>query len=70
MKARRGETPDAGRWLDAQRDSLATRSGDAPYCFGHGHLCNLCHTEGRRPWNSSLGEYQHVSLALGVSLMN
>lgn len=33
MEARRGETPDTGRRLDAQRDSLATRSGDAPCCF-------------------------------------
>ncbi len=30
MKARRDETPDMGRWLDAQRDSLATRSGARP----------------------------------------
>ena len=31
MEARRGETTATGRWLDAQRDSLAPRSGDAPY---------------------------------------
>ena len=68
MEARRGETPDTGRWLAAQRDSVATRSEARPVASAM--AVSATHTGDRRPWLSNHGQFQHIGPGMGFSLMD
>lgn len=69
METRRGETTATGRRLDAQRDSLAPRSGDAPCRLVNANLCARCRTGNRRPYLSGHRKQLRKAVAAGVSLV-